>query len=358
MSSGKGTVVVGLSGGVDSAVAAALLLEQGYEVTGVMLRLWVDEESEEDNQCCSPDSISLARKVARTLGIPLFVIDAREEFRKTVVDYFLESYREGETPNPCVICNKWVRWGFLKNRAEIMGLENFATGHYARIRKREQSFYLMKGSDARKDQSYVLSRLTQKDLAKTLLPLGDWSKTETRKRAASLNLPVSDKTDSQDLCFSGIGVSGFLKKHIPDKFHPGEIVNSDGKIIGKHAGLANYTIGQRKGIRVASGKPFYVLKKDFHNNRLVVSEIEKLARTRFKVRDINWINPRQENELLAEVMVRYRSTSYPSIIKMDEEMNQAIIESSEPIYNISPGQLAVFYQAECVLGSGFITDEV
>ncbi len=356
MSSGLGTVAVGLSGGVDSAVAAALLLEQGYEVTGLMLRLWVDEESEDDNRCCSPDSISLARKVARKLGIPFFVIDAREEFRKTVVNYFLESYREGETPNPCVVCNKWIRWGFLKKRAENMGLEYFATGHYARISNKEKTFNLMKGSDARKDQSYVLSRLTQNDLSQTLLPLGDWDKTETRMKAASLDLPVSQKSDSQDLCFSGVGVSGFLKKHIPDRFQPGEIVNSAGKPIGKHEGLANYTIGQRKGIRIAGDKPFYVLKKDLQKNQLIVSEIEGLERTRFTVRDINWINPMKENELNAEIMVRYRSRSYPSKIKLEEEKEQAFVESCEPIYNITPGQLAVFYQGEYVLGSGFITN--
>jgi len=356
MSSGMGNVAVGLSGGVDSAVAAALLLEQGYEVTGLMLRLWTDEESEEDNRCCSPDSVNLARKVARKLGIPFFVIDAREEFRKTVVDYFIDSYSEGDTPNPCVVCNKWIRWGFLKKKAEKMGLEYFATGHYARISKKEDDFVLMKGSDARKDQSYVLSRLTQNDLARTLLPLGDWVKTETRKKAASLDLSVSTKSDSQDLCFSGIGVTGFLKKHIPEKFQPGEIVNSSGKPIGKHAGLANYTIGQRKGIRIAGKNPYYVIKKDFLNNLLVVSGIEELERTGFTVRDINWINTMQENELNAGVMVRYRSISYPSKIKLDEDKKQAYVESCEPIYNISPGQLAVFYQGEYVLGSGFITN--
>jgi tRNA-specific 2-thiouridylase len=356
MSPGMGTVAVGLSGGVDSAVAAALLLEQGYEVTGLILRLWVDEESEEDNRCCSPDSISLARKVARKLGIPFFVIDAREEFRKTVVNYFLESFKEGETPNPCVVCNKWIRWGFLKRSAENMGLEFFATGHYARIYKRKDIFHLRKGSDARKDQSYVLSRLTQNDLARTLFPLGDWVKTETRKKAASLNLPVSTKSDSQDLCFSGIGLSGFLKKHIPDKFQPGDIVNSSGKPIGMHEGLANYTIGQRKGIRIAGEKPYYVKKKDYQNNRLVVSGIEELGRTMFQVRDVNWIMKMQENELTAEVMVRYRSRLYPSIIKLTEDKKQAYVKSSEPIYNISPGQLAVFYNGEIVLGSGFITN--
>ncbi len=351
-------MAIGLSGGVDSSVAAALLIEQGYAVTGLMLRLWVDEETEEVNRCCSPDSISLARKVARELDIPFYVIDAREEFRKTVVEYFINSYRAGETPNPCVVCNKWIRWGFLRKKADNLGLEYLATGHYARIERREDSFNLMRGADRNKDQSYVLSRLNQDDLTRTILPLGGWEKSETRKKAGTLGLSVSQKSDSQDLCFSGKGVSGFLQKFSPDLFKPGEIVDEGGHPIGRHDGLANFTIGQRKGIRIASERPFYVVKKDHQKNQLVVSGVEVSGRTRFRVRDLNWINLQQSEEILAEVMVRYRSISYPARIIMNNEPGCATVETSIPITNITPGQLAVIYQGDEVVGSGFIIKDL
>jgi tRNA-specific 2-thiouridylase len=351
-------VAVGLSGGVDSSVAAALLLEEGYDVTGLMLRLWVDEEAGEENRCCSLDSIDLARTVARKLGIPFFVIDARQEFRNRVVEYFLESYKKGETPNPCVVCNKWMRWGFLRKKAEMMGLEYLATGHYARVEKIGSEFSLKKGLDPTKDQSYVLSRLSQDDLAKTILPLGGWMKIETRKKAESLGLLVSQKPDSQDLCFTQMGVTGFLKKYAPELIVEGEIVDLEGNIIGSHQGVAGFTIGQRKGIKIAASHPLYVVEKNIEKNQLVVARSGAVDHTEFRIRDINWLHHPAGDEIDGDVMVRYRSSSFPArIVIIDEEKTAAII-SNGSIRNITPGQLAVIYQGEDVLGSGFITNEV
>jgi tRNA-specific 2-thiouridylase len=357
MSDLKKKVAVGMSGGVDSSVAAALLKEQGFEVTGMMLRLWVDGETDDENRCCSPDSVTLARKVARLLDIPFYVIDARDEFRNTVVEYFLSSYRAGETPNPCVVCNKWVRWGLLKQKAELMGMEYFATGHYARVVEASNSYSLKKGKDTVKDQSYVLSRLNQSNLSRTLLPLGEWEKFTTRRKAESLALPVSQRKDSQDLCFTAQGLSGFLQRQTPELFENGEILDLSGKRIGEHSGLANFTIGQRKGIRIAREQPLYVVGKDLDKNQLIVSISQDRGKRTFSIRDTNWILPLVEKEFQGEVMVRYRSKCYSARVRVNCLNETAEIETNEPIPNIAPGQLAVIYHGEDVIGSGFITAE-
>lgn len=353
---GKRKVVVAMSGGVDSSVAAALLIEKGYEVTGVMLRLWSDTELNTGNRCCTPDSIDQAKGVARQLEIPFYVIDAQVEFKKTVVDYFVNSYTSGETPNPCVICNKFIRWGFLLQKTELMGADYFATGHYAQIKNNGSNPILCKAVDPNKDQSYVLSRLSRKDLDKTVFPLGCWKKEDTRKKAAELGLFVANRPDSQDLCFTGKSdYREFLKKFAPGTTRPGIITDREGNALGNHKGLASYTIGQRKGIRIASKEPLYVIDKDLENNILIVSENKNLGVNKFSIHDMNWMMDFEENELEAEVMTRYRSGLYKAKICIQRSEGRASITTTESVRDLAPGQLAVLYLGEAVIGSGFIS---
>jgi len=352
----KEKVVVAMSGGVDSSVAAILLLEQGYEVIGVMLRLWKGEGAFLENECCTPDSISMARNVARKLGIPFFVLDAEDEFKKKVVDYFLESHRSGETPNPCVVCNQVIRWGFLRNRAELMGASFFATGHYARIVSENNHLFLKKGSDLAKDQSYVLSRLTSEDLCRTILPLGTWRKNDVRRKAAEVGLAVSEKPDSQDLCFVGGDIADFLKRYAPDTYKPGDIVDEKGNVLGKHEGLAFYTIGQRKGLKIAWSEPLFVIGKDISRNRLIVAPHDHIQTRVFTINQTNWFVEPGCEEYQGEVMIRYRSTLFPAKIIVQKNDLSARIETDDMIGIPTPGQLAVIYQGDIVLGSGFITE--
>ncbi len=250
-------VVVAMSGGVDSSVAAALLKQQGYEVIGMMLRLWSEPGKEDSNRCCTPNSMMQARRVAAKLDIPFYVVDAKDVFRKTVVQYFLDGYAAGETPNPCLVCNRTIRWEFLLDRALALGAEHLATGHYARTRKTEDGrIRLLRSVDETKDQSYVLHVLTQDKLQRAFFPVGEYPKSEIRQIAESFGLPTASRADSQDLCFlAGEDYRNFLQRNAPHINQPGDIVTPQGKVLGKHCGLANYTIGQRKGLGIASPVP-------------------------------------------------------------------------------------------------------
>lgn len=349
-------VVVAMSGGVDSSTVAALLVEQGYQVTGMMLRLWSEEGKEASNRCCTPDSVFAARRIAAMLGIPFYVLDAQQLFHKRIVNYFINGYKSGETPNPCILCNQFIRWGFLLDHALSFGADAFATGHYARLQKDDAGgIHLLKGIDEGKDQSYVLSMLTQTQLQKTLLPLGEMKKDEVRDHARRFNLPVAEKRDSQDLCFLGEeDYRDFLMKYAPESLKPGKIVTQDGREIGRHEGLAAYTIGQRKGIRIADSEPYYVIAKEFESNTLVIGKKNELGKKEIIVDDFHWISEApSEFEFIAEVMVRYRANLHAAVIKvMDNDTIQ--IRFIEPVPDISPGQLAVVYQGVEVLGGGFI----
>src|ERR671923_242420 len=247
-------VVVALSGGVDSSVAAALLKEQGYDVMGMMLRLWSEPGKEDSNRCCTPDSMAQARRVAVKLDIPFYVIDAKDVFHNTVVQYFLDGYARGETPNPCLICNRQIRWTFLLNHALALGAEFMATGHYVRIKRNEDgTSELLRAVDRSKDQSYILHILNQEKLRHALFPVGDYTKPEIRQIAERYGLPTASRKDSQDLCFlAGEDYRNFLQRNAAEILKPGEILTRDGRTLGTHTGLANYTIGQRKGLGVAS----------------------------------------------------------------------------------------------------------
>ena len=351
-------VVVAMSGGVDSSTVAALLKEQGYQVTGMMLRLWSEDGKEELNRCCTPDSVFAAKRVAAILGIPFYVIDAKSDFYSTVVEYFLDSYATGNTPNPCILCNKWIRWGKLLDHALEVGADFFATGHYARVNQTNDGrSHLLTGADESKDQSYVLSMLNQEQLAKSMLPLGGLTKKEVRAHARRLQLPVAEKADSQDLCFLGdSNYMDFIKKYRPESLVAGPIITADGDIIGQHDGLAGFTIGQRKGIGIADQEPYYVVAKDVDNNALVVGKKAALQITRFLAVDFNWINGTPKGEFMADVMVRYRASRSTAHVRVLEP-GIVLIQLVEGRPDIAQGQLAVIYQGDEVLGGGNIKYE-
>jgi tRNA-specific 2-thiouridylase len=309
LSPSRNRVVVAMSGGVDSSVAAALLREQGHDVTGLMLRLWADPETEFENRCCASNAIALARRVAEQLSIPFHLIDAGELFRREVVVPMIAEYSRGRTPNPCLACNRFVRWGFLMRHALALGAEFLATGHYAQIRRGDDGFALLRGVDPIKDQSYVLASLGQEDLARTQFPLGGMTKPEVRDHARRLRLPVAERPDSQDLCFiPGGDYRRFLKKYAPEIFRPGPILDRAGEVLGEHQGLPAYTIGQRKGIMVSSSRPLYALEIDPARNALVVGPAEELGRSGLRTGAASWVRGDPPKvEFRAMVKIRYTS---------------------------------------------------
>jgi tRNA-specific 2-thiouridylase len=350
-------VVIALSGGVDSSVAAALLKQQGYEVIGMMLRLWSEPGKEETNRCCTPDSMAQARRVAAKLDIPFYVVDAKDVFRKTVVQYFLDGYAAGGTPNPCLVCNRSIRWEFLLNHALALGADFMATGHYARIQKSEFGIRkLMCAVDASKDQSYVLYVLTQEKLHRALFPVGDYPKTEIRQIAESFGLPTASRADSQDLCFlAGDDYRNFIQRNAPQINQSGDVVTSGGKIIGQHSGIANYTIGQRKGLNLASPVPLYVLTKHAPLNTLVVGTEDELGSTELIAKDVNWVSGETPTAPFhAEVKIRYTARPIPAEVTPLENGRQAKVRFEAPARDVTAGQAAVFYVGEEVLGGGII----
>lgn len=348
-------VVVAMSGGVDSSVAAALLKERGYEVIGMMLRLWSEPGKEDSNRCCTPDSMAQARRVAALLDIPFYVVDAKDVFRETVVEYFLEGYARGETPNPCLVCNRKIRWTFLLDHALALGAEYMATGHYARIQKTEGGNQLLRAVDKSKDQSYVLHVLTQEKLKHALFPVGDYTKPEIRAIAEKHGLPTASRKDSQDLCFlAGDDYRNFLQRNAAEMLKPGEIVTREGKVLGGHNGLANYTIGQRKGLGVASPVPLYVITKDAARNTLVVGTEEELGSLELTARGVNWVSGEAPREAFrAEVKIRYTAKEAEAwVIPQGEDQAQVRFDALQR--DITAGQAAVFYQGDVLIGGGLI----
>jgi tRNA-specific 2-thiouridylase len=358
-------VVVAMSGGVDSSVAAAILKKQGYEVVGMMLRLWSEPGKEDSNRCCTPDAMALARRVAAQLDIPFYVLDAKDIFRSTVVNYFLEEYARGATPNPCLVCNRSIRWKYLLDHAVAMGAEYLATGHYVRLRSDPDQIpnqrlvdrkQLLRAIDHNKDQSYVLHVLNQEQLNKALFPIGDFSKDEIRAMAEELGLPTASRPDSQDLCFlAGEDYREFIKRNAPESLNPGDIVNRDGIVLGKHQGLSFYTIGQRKGLGLASSKPYYVLEKQVESNELVVGFETELGLEELMVNKVNWIAGGEPGEnFRAEVKIRYSAREAWANVKHNED-GKYLVKFDKPQRDITVGQAAVFFSGEVVLGGGLIT---
>ena len=344
-------VVVGLSGGVDSSVAAAVLHRQGYEVVG--LTLWLMKGK---GQCCSEGMVDAA-SLCEQLGIPHEIVDTRDLFQTHIVDYLVTGYGEGVTPLPCSQCNKAVKFTPMLNYAqETLGIDQIATGHYARIRYDEvsQRYQLLRAIDLHKDQSYFLYDLSQEVLATVLFPLGEQTKTETRRIATEFGLSVADKPDSQDLCLveSHGSMRDFLNKYISEK--EGEIVDLSGKVLGKHQGIHHYTIGQRKGLGIAAADPLYVVKLDPAMNRVIVGDRESAGSLDCSVTRLNWVSITEPTApIRCEVQVRYRSSPVVvSVIPLEGDRVKLVFD--EPQFGITPGQAAVFYDGEMLLGGGII----
>ena len=352
----KERVVVAMSGGVDSSVAAALLLQEGYQVIGMMMRLWSESGNEEQNRCCTPDAMAQARRVAAVLGIPFYIIDAKQVFYNTVVTNFLEDYSRGLTPNPCLVCNRQIRWEFLLRYALDLGARYLATGHYVRIGKDAQEGYqLLRAVDLTKDQSYVLHVLNQEKLAHARFPIGNYPKSEIRKLAVEFGLPVAQRPDSQDLCFLGDeDYRAFLQRNRPESVKPGAITNRSGEMLGEHQGLAFYTIGQRKGLGIKSALPLYVIEKDLKRNVLVVGEQAELGKRELNAHQVNWISGIVPGEpFRAEVKIRYKADPAWGWITPGAD-RQLHILFDNPLRDITPGQAAVVYQGDLCLGGGII----
>ena len=353
-------VVVAMSGGVDSSTAAWFLKEEGYEVIGATMCIGeVDKARGGPARCCSLADIEDARRVALQLGIPFYVFHLREEFEKAIIRYFCEEYTRGRTPNPCILCNEKVKFGSFLKMALELDADFIATGHYARLEFDERigRHFLKKGVDRRKDQSYVLFSLTQDQLGRTLFPLGERRKEEVRHQALQLGLPVHDKPESQEVCFiQESSYHPFLSERLERSFGPGPIVDRQGKVLGEHKGIPFYTIGQRRGLRLAKGKPLYVIKIDSEKNRIVVGGEEEVYGDTFIVDSLNWIVPRQMIPFChTQVKIRYNHPgSEASISPRGEDALEVKFKS--PQKAITPGQAAVFYDGETVLGGGWIKE--
>jgi tRNA-uridine 2-sulfurtransferase len=356
-------VVVAMSGGVDSSVAAALMVQRGYEVIGIMMRLWAEdgEAASGHNRCCTPDQMEDARWIAEKLEIPFYVLDTRDVFKRNIVQFFVEQYSKGVTPNPCLECNRHIRFEWLLNNAMALDADYLVTGHYARVRQAaDGKFQLLKGLDDAKDQSYVLSVMGQPQLSKVLFPIGEYSKPEVRALAAEFGLPVASKHDSQDLCFLADGdYRRFLREHSPAMIGtqisaPGPIMNQEGHVLGQHTGLPDYTIGQRKGLGLAGADPLYVIAVDPARNAVIVGGKEALGRATLTASRVNWVaGAPPEGPITAAVKIRYKATPMPATITpLGTDRVEVIF--NQPMRDITAGQGAVFYQDDVCLGGGII----
>jgi tRNA-specific 2-thiouridylase len=346
-----------MSGGVDSSVAALLLMQQGFDVVGLMLRLWSETGKESSNRCCTPQAMALARRTAGILGIPFHVFDASQAFESAVVQSFLDGYERGATPNPCLNCNRQIRWTFLLERALALGADSMATGHYARVKAEDGGrIRLLRASDATKDQSYVLHVLNQQQLSRAIFPVGELSKAEVRHLAASNGLPAAARHDSQDLCFlAGGDYRAFLRRQRPDIMKPGRVVRIDGEWVGDHEGLAAYTIGQRKGLRLSAATPLYVLRKDVDTNTMVVGTAQELGCRELRAQSVNWISGTAEmREFRAEIKTRYTAKAAGGLVSPEASGNEVRIVFDEMQRDITAGQAAVFYSGNEVVGGGII----
>ncbi len=350
-------IVVAMSGGVDSSVAAVLLTEQGYKVIGLMLQLWSEPGDGTDNRCCTPDAVDSARRVADSLGIPFYLFNVKVPFRTHVVDYFVREYAAGRTPNPCLMCNRHIRFDLLLRRTLALDARYLATGHYVRLRQANDHYYLLKGMDVRKDQSYVLYMLNQKVLRHVLFPLGDYTKEQVREIARQRGLPVADRPESQDLCFLADGnYRRFLREKAPAAVRPGPIVDLSGQVIGQHKGLPFYTIGQRRGLGIAAPKALYVMGIDAARNALVVATAAELGRNELTASQVSYVSgeiPAEPTRVTAKI--RYKAREAPALLT-PLPGNRAALCFDEPLRDITPGQGAVFYQGDELVGGGIIED--
>ncbi len=347
-----------MSGGVDSSVAAALLKDQGYDVVGLMLKLWSDGDNGRANRCCTPADVDAARSIADQLGIPFYLINIADTFKSTVVDYFVSEYVAGRTPNPCLMCNRHIRYELLLNKALGLGAQYLATGHYARVREVDGTYQLLRGVDPNKDQSYVLSVLGRHELSHALWPLGEMTKPQVRELAAKFKLSVAEKVESQDLCFLANGdYRDFITRHAPDgTIQPGAIRTTAGTVIGQHQGLPFYTIGQRKGLGIAAPEPLYVIALEAADNSVIVGTKNELGRSECAVREMHYVSGHAPIEpFRATAKIRYKAREAAVTVQPDRTLARAArVEFDEPQRDITPGQGLVLFDGEVVIGQGFI----
>ncbi len=354
------TVLVGMSGGVDSSVAAALLVQAGYRVIGVTLNVWPEKSAgviEREDACCALGAVEDARRVCAKLGIPHYVVNFRDVFQRYVIDNFVAEYRRGRTPNPCVQCNQFIKFDALLAKAEALGADLVATGHYARVAKLPSGRWaLRRAIDQRKDQSYVLYVMTQDRLARTLFPLGEQTKEQTRQIAAALGLHVAGKVESQEICFVPTrNYRDYLRENNPSAMRPGPILDTEGRVVGSHAGVAMYTIGQRRGLGIASDRPLFVLDIWPEANTLVIGEEHALYREDAYVEGLNWMAiDRLEAPLRVGAKARYKAEEAGAVIEPWGEDGVRVVFDA-PQRALTPGQTIVFYDGDVIVGGGTLT---
>ena len=357
MTAPKKKAVVAMSGGVDSSVAAALLVERGYDVTGIMLKLWRGEAANNDSGCCNIGAAEDARRVADVLSIPFYVLNFAEHFEQTVVRNFHDDYASGRTPNPCVRCNQWVKFGALLQRAETLGADVLATGHYARVREEGGRYRLLRGVDPGKDQSYVLWMLTQRELARTVFPVGEMHKSETRAIAEQLGLRTAHKPDSQEICFvRGGDLGAYVTENIPAASRPGPLVDPAGRVVGQHAGIGRYTVGQRRGLGVSLGKPVFVTAIDAEANRVTIGDRVDLAVVALSCDEVSFAAGSLEEGLRIHVQHRAHGEVNPATVAAAGTGGLKVAFDA-PVHAIAAGQSAAFYSAADpseLLGGGVI----
>jgi len=353
----RNKVVVAMSGGVDSSMAAAVLKQQGYDVVGVTLRLPEYGDAPAEGGCCGREGAEDARRVAVKLGIPFYVLNFREKFEQTVIADFCDQYRRGLTPNPCIRCNDWIKFGHLLNKAQALGADRLATGHYVRRTRNEKSGHweLRTAMSAEDDQSYFLHCLSQTQLAHALFPLGEYSKTRVRELARQLDLSVHDKPGSQDLCFLPKGgYREFLAARRPEALRPGPIMHVSGEVLGRHQGIAAYTVGQRRGLGVAHERPLYVLSVDARTNTVTVGEREHALRTEMLCSEVNWVSIEEpDGAVRCSVKIRYNHPGADATVEALGD-SSVRVRFDVPQESPAPGQTAVFYRDDLVVGGGMI----
>lgn len=353
------TVVVGMSGGVDSSVAAYLLKQQGYRVIGVTMQIWQEEEVctlEQEGGCCGLSAVEDARRVAEVLDIPYYVMNFRKEFQEHVIDYFMKEYQAGRTPNPCIACNRYVKWESLLQRSLEIGADYIATGHYARICQLDNGRYAIRNSvTAKKDQTYALYNLTQDQLARTLMPVGEYEKSKVREIALQAGIPVANKADSMEICFVPDGdYAAYIEKNTGKKSEAGNFLDTDGNVIGRHKGIIHYTVGQRKGLNLALGYPAFVIKILPETNEIIIGRKEDNLTDRVYINQVNFMSEAafpEDKTYLGKIRYNHGGASC-KVRKLEEDLYECIFEEKQRA--VTPGQALVLYDDSLVAGGGTI----